>query len=285
MPPKTSLGKGLGAMFPDLLKDIDERPAYVMCGIDELFPNRFQARKDFRDDEQKKLVSSIAKNGIIQPIVVRKTGRGYEIIAGERRWRAAQQAGLRDVPIIIRDAGDAEAAELSLIENLQRESLNPLEEADAYQTLTDTFGLSHEDIAQRVGKDRSTVANTVRLLKLPEPAKAAITAGKITAGHGRALLTLPTPEAKASVLSLLLKRGLSVRETERLVQKLVKKPAAARSVGKDPALAAVEKELSSLLMSHVGINCKSRGGRIEIRFTTDEDLQRLVSLLLEKLGR
>ena len=132
MSPKTSLGKGFGAMFPDLLKDIDERPTFVMCGIEDLFPNRFQSRKTFDDNDQKQLVSSIKKSGIIQPIIVRKTDGGYEIIAGERRWRAAQKAGLKDVPIIIRDAKDIDVAELSLIENLQREALNPLEEADAY---------------------------------------------------------------------------------------------------------------------------------------------------------
>ncbi|HBH87991.1 MAG TPA: chromosome partitioning protein ParB, partial [Syntrophaceae bacterium] len=138
MPPKSSLGKGLGAMFPDLLNDISARPSFIMCGIEELSPNRFQSRKEFSDREQKRLVTSIKKNGIIQPIVVRRSGNAYEIIAGERRWRAAQEAGLKEVPIIVRDAEDSQAAELSLIENVQREGLNPLDEAEAYQMLITT---------------------------------------------------------------------------------------------------------------------------------------------------
>ena len=157
MPPKNSLGKGLGAMFPDLLEGFNDRPAFVMCGIEELAPNRFQARRDFNDKQQQPLVSSIKKSGIIQPIIVRKAGAGYEIIAGERRWRAAQQAGLQSVPVIIRAAQDLDVAELSLIENIQREALNPLEEAEAYQTLTGRFGLSQEDLATRVGKDLSLI--------------------------------------------------------------------------------------------------------------------------------
>jgi ParB family transcriptional regulator, chromosome partitioning protein len=272
-------------MFPDLLKDIDEHPAYILCGIDELFPNRYQARKEFRDDEQKKLVASIRKNGIIQPIIVRKAGSGYEIIAGERRWRAAQQAGLRDVPVVIREASDADAAELSLIENLQRESLNPLEEAAAFQTLAGAFGLSHEDIAQRVGKDRTTIANTVRLLKLPELARQALAAGKITAGHGRALLALPSPEERASVLTAVLRRGLSVRETERLAQNLLKKPPAPQAPRNDPAVAAAEKALSSLLMAHVRINRGKKQGKIEIRFSSAEELDRLLTALLDTVRR
>jgi len=190
MPPKHSLGKGLGAMFPDLLNNIGDKPAFILCGIEELTPNRFQPRRAFNDADQSELVASVRKSGIIQPIVVRKSENGYEIIAGERRWRAAQAAGLKDVPIIIRTADDRELAELSLVENIQREALNPVEEADAYQTLLTRFSLSQEEIAARVGKDRSTIANTVRLLKLPDAVKKALIAKGITAGHARALLAL-----------------------------------------------------------------------------------------------
>ncbi len=147
MPPKNSLGRGLGAMFPDLLNHIGDRPSFVRCGIEELTPNRFQPRRDFNDEDQKELVVSVKKSGIIQPIIVRKADTGYEIIVGERRWRAAQAAGLKEVPIIIRKAEDRELAELSLIENIQREALNPLEEADAYQTLLTRFSLSQEEIS------------------------------------------------------------------------------------------------------------------------------------------
>jgi ParB family chromosome partitioning protein len=210
MPPKNSLGRGLGAMFPDLLNNIGDRPAFVQCGIEELTPNRFQPRRDFNDEDQKELVASVKKSGIIQPIIVRKAERGYEIIAGERRWRAAQAAGLKEVPIIIRKAEDRDLAELSLIENIQREALNPMEEADAYQTLLTRFSLSQEEISARVGKDRSTIANTVRLLKLPDAAKKALIGKQITAGHARALLALDLPGEQLGALKIIQKKELNV---------------------------------------------------------------------------
>jgi len=168
MPRKDSLGRGLGALFPDLLNPVGERPALVLCGIEELAPNRFQPRTDFHDEEQNELIASVKANGVIQPIIVRKAEVGYEIIAGERRWRAAQASGLKEVPVIIRKASDREVAEWSLVENIQRASLNPIEEATAYQTLSQKFFLSQEEISHRVGKDRSTINNTMRLLKLPK---------------------------------------------------------------------------------------------------------------------
>src|SRR5512145_2283877 len=178
---KDALGKGLGAIFSDLLdNDTGKKVSVNSCGIEELRPNQYQPRKIFNDEDQKKLVASVKQSGIIQPIVVRKADVGYEIIAGERRWRAAQAAGLKDVPIVIRKATDLEAAELSLIENLMREELNPLEEADAYVTLMEKFNLSQESISAQVNKDRSTIANTVRLLKLPAKVKSALIEKKIT---------------------------------------------------------------------------------------------------------
>ena len=224
MPPKNSLGRGLGAMFPDLLNHIGDRPSFVQCGIEELTPNRFQPRRDFNDEDQKELVASVKKSGIIQPIIVRKAEKGYEIIAGERRWRAAQAAGLSEVPIIIRKAEDRELAELSLVENIQREALNPIEEADAYQTLLTRFSLSQEEISARVGKDRSTIANTVRLLKLPDAAKTALIARQITAGHARALLALDLPGEQISALKIIRQKELNVRDTERLIRNLKKAP-------------------------------------------------------------
>ena len=170
------------------------------------------------------LIASIQNSGIIQPIVVRKFDNGYEIIAGERRWRAAQAAGLKDVPIVIREATDMEAAEMSLIENIQREELNPLEEATAYVTLIEKFNLSQEEISSRVGKDRSTIANTLRLLKLPAKVKAALVEKKISAGHARCLLACNSTEEQIAALDLILKKDLNVRETERLIQNLKKRP-------------------------------------------------------------
>ena len=280
MPQKSSLGKGLGAMFPDLLDEISARPSFFMCGIEELSPNRFQSRKEFNDQEQKRLVTSIKKNGIIQPIVVRRCGSSYEIIAGERRWRAAQEAGLKEVPIIVRDAEDAQAAELSLIENVQREGLNPLEEAEAYQMLIHQFDFSQEELSSRVGKDRSTIANTIRLLKLPAEIKTALVEKTISSGHARALLMLDTPREQIAILSIILKKALTVRETESLIHKLKKKPAERRTVKQDHTFRDVERELSSLFMTAVQIRQHKKKGAIEIRFHTEEEFHRLVTLLM-----
>jgi len=224
MAQKNALGKGLGAIFPDLLNDLDKKVSSLTCGIEELCPNRFQPRKNFNDEEQKKLVDSIKTSGIIQPIIVRKVEKGYEIIAGERRWRAAQAAGLKDVPIVIRDATDKETVELSLIENIQREELNALEEAAAYVTLTEKFSFSQEEISARVGKDRSTVVNTMRLLKLSPKVKSALTEKKISAGHARCLLACSSVDEQLTALQAIIKKGLNVRETERLIQNLKKRP-------------------------------------------------------------
>jgi ParB family chromosome partitioning protein len=282
MPPKQSLGKGLGAMFPDLLDNVGDKPAFVLCGIEELTPNRFQPRRDFNDEDQRKLIASIKKSGIIQPIIVRKSEKGYEIIAGERRWRAAQKAGLSDVPVVIRKADDRELAELSLIENIQREALNPVEEADAYQTLMTHFSLSQDEIASRVGKDRSTVANAVRLLKLPETVKKALIAKSITAGHARALLALDHPGEQISALKIILQKGHNVRETERLIHHLKAAPTRKKSAVKDPFLADLERELSTHLLTAVEIRHGKKKGAIEIRYTNVEELNRLAMLLLDK---
>jgi ParB family chromosome partitioning protein len=281
MPPKNSLGRGLGAMFPDLLNNIGDKPAFVLCGIEELSPNRFQPRRDFNDEAQQALVASVKQSGIIQPIIVRKADNGYEIIAGERRWRAAQAAGLKEVPVIIRLAEDREVAELSLIENIQREALNPIEEADAYQTLMTRFSLSQAEICLRVGKDRSTIANTVRLLKLPETAKKALIGKAITAGHARALLALESPGEQNSVLKVIQQKELNVRDTERLIQHLKTKPARKRTDQKDLFMVELERELSSHLLAAVQIRSGKRSGTIEIRYTNGEDLNRLAMLLLE----
>jgi len=282
MPPKNSLGRGLGAMFPDLLDNIGDRPSFVQCGIEELSPNRFQPRRDFNDEDQKELVASVRKSGIIQPIIVRKADSGYEIIAGERRWRAAQAAGLKEVPIVIRKAEDRELAELSLIENLQREALNPIEEADAYQTLLTRFALSQEEISARVGKDRSTIANTVRLLKLPDAARKALIDKKITAGHARALLSLELPGEQISALKTIQQKDLNVRETERLIRNLKMAPEKKKPGRKDPYLTDLERELSSQLLASVQIRAGKRSGTIEIRYANGEELNRLVRLFLDR---
>lgn len=283
MPQKNTLGKGLGAMFPDLLEGLNNRPAFVMCGIEELTPNRFQARRDFNDKQQQQLVASIKKNGIIQPIIVRKAAAGYEIIAGERRWRAAQRAGLQHVPVIIREARDLDAAEMSLIENIQREALNPIEEAEAYQTLTSRFGLSQDDLSARVGKDRSTIANTLRLLKLPPAVRNALIEKKITGGHARSLLGIDASKDQLKVLETVLKKALSVRDTERLMQSLKNTKPEKKRLKKDPYLLDLERILSRALMARVQIyQNNKKSGRIEIIFSAGDELNRLVKLLLNE---
>jgi len=279
MPQSGSLGKGLGAILPELIEDISTKPSFIMCGIEDLSPNQFQSRKDFNDKEQKRLVASIKKNGIIQPIVVRKSGKGYEIIAGERRWRAAQEACIQSVPIIIRNVDDSDAAELSLIENIQRENLNSIEEAEAYAMLIEKFSISQEELSTRVGKDRSTIANSVRLLKLPREIKQALQNKIITAGHARSLLALETRDEQIKVLHIIVTKALSVRETERLIQKKntpLSKQLASR---KDIFIIDLEKELSKKFMAGVNIQQRKNSGKIEIRFKTSEELNRLISIL------
>jgi len=280
MPAKESLGKGLGAILPDILGEVTERSNYLVCGIEELVPNRYQSRKEFDGEEQRNLVTSIRKSGIIQPIVVRRLETGYEIIAGERRWRAAQEAGLKEVPILVREAQDLDMAEISLIENIQRADLNPIEEAEAFLMLMEKFGLSHEDISVRVGKDRTTVTNAVRLLKLSPEVREALSKKQLTAGHARALLSLSSAAEQVRLLRDILKNGLNVRETELLVRGLRKKASQTRKQIKDEQLAYLEGKLSRSLMTNVRIRTVKSGGTIEIRFSSPDELDRLLKILL-----
>ena len=188
---KATLGRGLEALIPKENK----QQGLTLAGINEIKPNFLQPRKEFDDESIAELSASIKEKGILQPLVVRQTVNGYEIIAGERRWRAAQRAGITRVPVIIKDVSDREVLELALIENLQREDLNPIEEANAYQNLIEEFGLTHEEVSSRIGKDRSTITNQLRLLKLPEDAKSALINGEITAGHARAILSVESSSA------------------------------------------------------------------------------------------
>ncbi len=280
MTKKDTLGKGLGAIFSDLIDKDDDKLHFTLCGIEELKPNKFQPRKFFDGDEQKNLIDSIKKSGIIQPIVVRKIDGGYEIIAGERRWRAAQAARLKDVPIIIKEADDMEVAELSLIENIQREDLNPIEEAQAYQNLITTFSLSQEQISERTGKDRSTVANSVRLLKLPSSIQNELVGKTISAGHARAILSLDLKEQQEEVLKEILRKGLSVRETESLVKKLKQIVVKKEEPKKSDEIIALEHDLSHNLMTKVQISQSKRGGSIQIQFRSVDELTRLIDLIM-----
>jgi len=282
MAKKNALGKGLGAIFTDLVDDASGKPTFSMCGIEELSPNRFQPRKVFDGDDEQNLVASIKKNGIIQPIIVRKSNSGYEIIAGERRWRAAQAAGMKDVPIVIREADDIEIAELSLIENIQREELNPIEEAEAYKTLSSKFSLSQEDISSRVGKDRTTITNFIRLLRLPPEAREALSQKTISTGHGRSLLSLDSKDQQIATLKEILKKKLTVRETERLVKKLSSPGGKKKKPEKSGNLLEIERRLSKQFMTKVNIRQSKRGGTLEIRFLSNEDLDRVLNIIIKE---
>lgn len=279
MTARQALGKGLGALIPE--KGIPEgegKKALQQCGIEEVQPNPFQPRKTFSDEQLQELVDSIQEKGILQPLLVRRKSDGYELIAGERRWRAAQRAGLREIPILIKDVSDSEMLELSLIENIQRENLNPIEEAEAYKRLMEQFHLTQEEISKKVGKDRTTIANTVRLLRLPPEIKLSLAEGKITMGHARAFLSLEGVDKQKLLWKRLLSGGLSVRQTESLVKRLRTRssPPPRRS---HPEWSALIEELQRALGTKVRIVGKRKRGKIEIDFFSPDELDRIIELL------
>ena len=276
---RPALGKGLSALIPDAPEPA--RPGPIEVDIDLIAPNERQPRAHVDEARLEELARSIKENGVIQPILVQKIGDLYRIIAGERRWRAAQRAGLLKVPVVVRDMpidAERELLQLALIENIQRENLNPVDEAAAYQRLADDFALTHEQIAAAVGKDRSSVANYVRLLKLPDEVRAELAGGALSMGHARALLALPNQAAQREASREVISRGLSVRETEALVKRLAA-PAAAR-VAKPAAVndvhtRAAEDRMRFALGTKVQIVRRGHGGTIEISFASETELNRL----------
>jgi ParB family chromosome partitioning protein len=283
---RPALGKGLSALIPDVPEPT--RSAAMEVDIDLLAPNPQQPRLNMDDGRLAELAASIKANGIIQPILVRRAGNAYRIIAGERRWRAAQRAGLQRVPVVIRDVaeGDKQLLELALIENLQREGLNPIDEALAYQRLTEDFSLTQEQIAAAVGKDRSSVANFLRLLKLPEEVRADLASGTLSTGHARALLALPDAAAQRHGAREIISRRLSVRETEALVKKLASPKAHGSTVRKaeaaDVHTRAAEDRMRFALGAKVRIVRKGTAGRIEIDFGSETELNRIYELLTSR---
>lgn len=273
---KSNLGRGLDALIP---KE-DKQQGYTVASINEVRPNQSQPRKEFDEEAIAELAASIKEKGILQPLVVRTIETGYEIIAGERRWRAAQKAGIARVPVIIKEASDREVMELALIENLQREDLNPIEEAVAYQHLIDEFELTHEDVSKQIGKERSTITNQLRLLRLPEEAKAALIAGDITAGHARAILSIESPAEAREALNAIQKQRLSVRNTEQLIKKISKRNKKDVNTGtEDIYLRQVIDELKNALSTQVRIVDKQGKGKIEIDYYSNDELERLTSIL------
>jgi ParB family chromosome partitioning protein len=278
---RPALGKGLSALIPDTP---EPRAPTVEVDIDRLEPNKFQPRTRVDSPGIEELAHSIRTNGIIQPIVVRQSGPGFEIIAGERRWRAAQRAGLLKVPVVVKDIApgqEGKLLEIALVENLQREDLNPIEEAHAYRRLSDDFDLTQEQIAGAVGKDRSSVANTLRLLRLPAPLRDQVAAGALSMGHARAILALNTEAAMTKAGNDVLARGLSVRQTERLVKRVTSPPQKPKDRGGDVHTRAAEQEMRLALGTAVRIVRRKQGGRIEIDFGSEDELQRLFEMLTE----
>ena len=280
---RPALGRGLSALIPTVAppvaRDRDTtRPAEM--DIDLLMPNPSQPRVHMDETRLDELAQSIRSHGVIQPILVRTVGGRTEIVAGERRWRAAQRAGLLKVPVVHREIADDKMLEVALIENIQREDLNPIEEAQAYRRLTDELHLSQERIAEGVGKDRATIANYMRLLKLPAEVRNDLASGSLSMGHARALITLPDENAQRRVARDVIARGLSVRETEAVVRHEMTPPVPPPPKRIDPNTRAAEDKLKVALgTTHVRIARKGQGGRIEIDFADEEELHRLYETL------
>jgi ParB family chromosome partitioning protein len=282
---RVALGKGLGALIPEFGKE--ESRTLLYCGIEEIVPNRSQPRKHFDESKLQELAESIKEKGVLEPLIVRRVNGGYELIVGERRWRAAQKAGLKEVPILVRDVEGREALELSLIENLQREDLNPIEEAEAFRRLIEEFNISQEALATRIGKDRTTITNTLRLLKLPSEARNQLLQNHITSGHARAILSLENKEKQKELCALIIKKGLSVREAEALAKRWSEKPKKGVTPAKkksdwESQLNSLQDSLRRHLGTKVHIIQKGKRGKIEIEYYSFDDLERVIEVILGK---
>ena len=275
MTQKKVLGRGLGALIPQKTEGGVTSAGLAQIPVDQISPNPYQPRKTFNETSIEELARSVREHGIVQPLVVTRAGDRYRLIAGERRFRAAQRAGLRTVPAVIKEMiREGEALQIALIENIQREDLNPMEEATAYHQLHQEFGLTQEEISRRVGKERSTVANFLRLLKLPEPVKKLLASGRLSMGHARALLALDSARKQEQLAERVVKRNLSVRQTEMLAAE--KSPRGEKKEKeKDVFTRDAEERLTRSLRTKVEIDRKRRGGIIRIRFSSEDDLIRI----------
>ncbi len=278
---KRALGKGLSALIPEreAQEAKPEKNKILYLKIGDIKPNRFQPREDFEKEAFEELAASIKEKGLVQPVLVRKIDGGYELIAGERRLRAAKYLNIEEIPAIVRESSDLDSFEISLIENVQREDLNPIEQAKAYKRLIEEFKLSQENVADAIGKDRATVANIIRLLKLPSKIQDFVSRGTITMGHARAILSLSNIQEQLMLCNKIVSKGLSVRETERFTQVFANKKPRKSRIFSDPNILSLEQELSQFLGSKVRIIKSNKKGRIEIEFYTEKDLERIVTLL------
>jgi ParB family chromosome partitioning protein len=285
------LGKGLAALLPSnrpAPAAAAQQGAALQIPIDQIDPNPLQPRTVFQPERLSELAQSIRENGIIQPLIVRRAGDRYQLVAGERRWRAARLAAHKVVPAIVQDLADDRLLEITLVENIQREDLNPIEVAHAFERLVKELNLSHEQIAQRTGKDRTTITNMLRLLRLPGDVQILLAEHRLSIGHARAILGLPTPELQIQVAERVAAEGMSVRQVERLVQKMVetREPKTPEEVSEDPNVRAAIEELARVLGTRVRIVEKSPNrGRIEIEYYSMEDLSRIYEIIVGETGR
>lgn len=287
MSKRRGLGRGLGALIPSASSsqstDSETAAGASEISIDQITPNPHQPRQDFDEEQLRELANSIAEHGLIQPLVVTQVGLDYQLIAGERRWRASKLAGLDTVPVIVKETTPQQMLELALIENIQRADLNPLEEAQAYAQLMEEFGLTQEAVAERVSKSRTAVANTVRLLNLGEESKAALAAGKISEGHARALLSLKDERDQLKALNLVIERSLTVRETETLVKQMLAGPKPPQP--QRPTLTPHDKAMLARFESKLGTKVELKraeddSGKLTIHFYSQEELQAIFSAIL-----
>ena len=272
------LGRGLGALLSSPGPASSAEPSTLELPIDAITPNPKQPRKDFDDKALRDLAESLKQSGLLQPVVVRRVGEAYQLVVGERRWRAAKMAGIGRIPAVVREASDAQSLELALVENLLREDLNPMEEAEAYQRLLAEFAWTQEDLAQRVARDRSSIANCLRLLKLPDVIQADLRSGRLTMGHARALLSLDSPAEQLRLREEILTHSWSVRATEQGVQAKRTQPTR-RVLRRSAELAACEDALRVALATRVRIVGNERAGRIEVSYSSREELDRLTELI------
>src|SRR5436305_11883227 len=277
---RPALGRGLGALIPG--GSPSERKGVLNLGIEEIRPNRHQPRRHFDEGHIEELAASIRGKGVLLPLIVRRASDGYVLVAGERRWRAAQKAGLREVPVMVREVTDKESFEIALIENIQREDLNPVEEAEAYKRLIEEHGLTQEELAARVGKERSTVANSLRLLRLPDAIKEAIVAGQLSMGHARALLAISDEGDLRKAAEKVIAENLSVRAVEALVQRLKSKrlPKEKREAASSAGVRQLVEKLQRRLGARAGLRDKGGKGVLEIRYGSLQELDRGLAAIL-----
>lgn len=283
--PKKGLGRGLNSLF-DEAPDEEESDNVVSLKINSIEPNKNQPRKQFDKEKLDALTESIKEHGLIQPIIVVKNNDMYKIVAGERRWRAAKKAGLTEIPVVIRNYTDSEVAQIALIENLQREDLNPIEEAIGYQSLINDYNMTQEAVSSRIGKSRSAIANSIRLLSLDKPIQSKLISGEITSGHARALLSIENTDIRMTVLDNIISKGLNVRQAEALAKQLQNakleknKPIINEQV--KAQLDEIENGLSSRLGTKVKLIHNNKRGKIEIEYFGNDDLERILNLIMEQ---